>query len=476
MNFTVLVDEGGTTEGAELALYKKTELDTGNYLGYYVYIVYKNQSEAHYTKVPAQRRIDSSCKSWQVFNISSIKDDLPVGVHKFNLLVAVFKETEFNQPLPLPALSCNEIKSLFVMDTFADINTFKGIEVNPESETPTETEELKDDEKGEEKSNEKEKENDTAAAEDNNNETVEMASGSGGGEDLVITTTTTMIPPPPIMEEDKVENFLPTVAIFLRGGPDLLLKKRSASESTKTDIDLNKGVDTTVEEEQVEESDESSGVNCRLLENKVDLQALDPDVLKPSIVDIGKCSNSTDTVECGPTAFRNLEVFRKRSGNITVASIEIRHDYIITECTPFAKTQQSTDDLTSSGSNPLRRKRFIDETPKAEDSETNKGKDAVIETDTDEEDSEESSNANCRLLENKISLSTINPSILVPNIWDIGKCSGSTDTMECRPTGFRPLHVLLKINGALSFNILENFITTECTPFFNFNIQSTPNA
>ena len=468
MNFTVLVEEGGTAEGAELALYKKTEPDTGSHLQYYVYIVYKKLDEMFYSKVLGQRHIDSSCKSWQVFNIGGIKDNLPEGVHKFNLLVAVFKETEFNQPEPLPVLSCSEVKSLFVMDTSADINEFKGIKVNPKSETPTETEELEVHEK---KSN-KDKDN-TLLAEDNSNEIVEVALGSGGGEDLVVAKTTA--PPPPIVEEDQVEEYLPTLAVFVRGGPNPLLKKRSAGESTKTDIDLDKEADLATkvaEEELMEENDESSGANCRLLENKVDLQALDPAIIRPSIVDIGKCSNSTDTVECRPTAFRNLEVLRKRR----VPPYEIRYDYIITECTPFAKTQPSMDDLTSSGSTPLRRKRFIDETPKAEDSETNKLKDAVIETDADKKNSEESSNVNCRLLENKISLSTINPSILAPNILDIGKCSGSTDIMECKPTGFRHLQVLLKTNGTVSLNILQNFITTECTPFFNFNIQSIPIA
>lgn len=474
LNFTVLVEEGATTEGLELALFKKAETDTGSHVAYFVYIVYRKLGERFHSAVPAQRYILSSCKSWQVFDVSGIKDNLPVGVHKFNLLVAVFKETEINQQDP-PIMSCNDVKSLFIMDTSADIKKFKGTEATSESETPTAVGEVEVDEKGEEKST---KDNDDTIED----ETVEMASGSGGGEDLAVTMTST---PPPIVEEDKVENFLPTLAVFVSGGPNPLLIKRSTIESNKTDIDFesnktdidfNKGAADTVpgeEEEQVDVSDESSGANCRLLENKIDLPALDPDILKPTIVDIGKCSNSTDTVECRPTKFRTLEVLRKRTGEIEVASIEIRHNYIITECTPFAKTQLSTDDLTSSGSNPLRRRRSINETPKAEDYEMSKGKNEIIKTDvvtaieSDKKDSETSSGASCRLLENKIWLSTINPNIIVPEIWDFGRCSGSTNIMECRATGFQHLQVLLKTNGTISFNTLQNSITTECTPYFN---------
>ena len=458
LNFTVLVEEGATTEGLELALFKKAETDTGSHVAYIVYIVYRELGGPFLSTIPG-RYIPSSCKSWQVFDVSIIKDNLPVGVHKFNLLVAVFKETEINQLNP-PIMNCNEVKSLFVMDTFADINKFKGTEARPESETSTAEGELEVDEKGEGKSTKDI--DDTIATEDNK---AEMASGSG---DLAETMTTT---PPPIVEEDKVEDFLPTLGVFVSGGPNYLLRKRSAIESNKTDIDFNKGEDTVPveEEEQVEVSDESSGANCRLLENKIDLQALDPDVIDPDIVDIGKCSNSTDTVECRPTRFDNLRVLRKRTGEIKVASVEIRKDYIITECTPYAKNQLSTDDLTSSGLNPLRRRRSIDETAKEEDYEMKKGKNEIT-TDaieSNEEDSKKSSGANCRLLENKIRLSTINPNIIAPEIWDFGKCSGSTDTMECRSTGFRHLQVLLKTNGTVSFHTLQNSITTECIPYFN---------
>ena len=317
--------------------------------------------------------------------------------------------------------------------------------------------------------------------EDNKTKTVEIeASGSSEEEGLVLTTTNT--PSPPTVEDSnvlQVEAFLPVVNVFVRGGPNPL-EKRSAidtNEQNKTDIDINKGEDVvpdTVSVAEDEDRDESSGANCRLLEHKIDLPALDPDVLQPDIVDVGKCSNSTDTVECKPTAFKNLMVLLKRTGEIEVSSIEIRENYIITECTPIAKTQPSVDEFTSSGLNPLRKRRFVDTSKTKSTQKMREDKDEITSSSASETatelDHEDSTTvvSNCTLLENKIRLSTINQNILVPEIVDFGKCSGSTDVVECRPTGFQNLFVLLKMNdGTISFNSLPNAITTECTPYFN---------
>ena len=436
LNFTVLVEEGASVKGAELALYKKAEADTGNHVAYLVYIVYKKIDEQFHTTIPAERYIPSSCKSWQVFDISSIKDDLPVGVHKFNLLMAVFKETDFSQAPPI--MSCNEVKSLFVMDTSANIHEFQGTEASrpePENETGADSEV---DENGKEKSS-KDK-NVDEAYQDNETELEGVAASGSGGEDLVATMTTST--PPIVKEIIKVEDFLPTLAVFIRGGPNPLLTKRSVIERN--------------EEQAVEDSEESSGANCRRLENKIDLPALDPDVLQPDVVDVGKCSNSTDTVECKPTAFENLQVLLKK-GNATI--IEVRENYIIKECTPFAITQpSSTEDSTSSGLTSLQNKIV---------------KEPGTEADLDEGGSGGTTGgANCSLLENKKHLSTISPYIIEPKIYDSGKCSDSTDTVECRPTGFQNLTVLLRFNGTLSVDILQNFIITECTPYYNTPTQS----
>ena len=483
LNFTVLVEDGATTKGAELVLYKKDESDTDSHLAYFVYIIYRKVG-GQYTNTYSQRYIPSSCKSWQVFDISGIKDNLPAGVHTFNLLVAVFKETHISQEKP-PIMSCSDVKkSLFVMDTSADIRKFKGIKEKPElatDETPVAEEELEIevDENGKEKSDK----NSNETAEDNQTEIEEVAASGSGEEEgnIVVTTTlttTSMTTDTPPIEEVpdnlKVEDYLPMMGVFVSGGPNPLLTKRSAIEQSKSDIKEEDVVqDTVLDEQAVEENEVSSGANCRLLENKVDLTVLDSNVLQPTIQDIGKCSNSTDTVECRPTAFENLQVLVKKTGNIEVSSIEVRLNFIITQCTPFAKPQLSTDDVTSSsGSSPLRRRRFIDDTLKPKDFKE-KDEKKIIEAaggDTSDELDEVPSGeigANCRLIENKIHLSTIKPDIVAPEVWDFGKCSGSTDVMECRPTEFRHLQVLLKTNEGISFSTLQNSIITKCTPYFN---------
>ena len=481
LNFTILVEVGGVTEGAELALYKKTEPSTGSHLRYYIFIAYKKQSEVHYSKVVGEHYMDSDCKSWQVFNISSIKDNLPVGVHKINLLVAVFKETDPNQDhSQLPLLSCSEVKSLFIMDTSADLNEFNGIEVQPEMPTVGEVEV---DAQGVAKASN----NDTKATEDNKSKIKEL--GSGGGNNLVVTAATTTVPTP-IQEEAKVEDYLPAMVAFVSGGLSPLLKKRSVGEPPKTDEDSSKSVDTvtTVEEEQVEQEDTdvSSGANCRLLENKISLPTQDPNILDPDIVNKGKCSDSTDAIECRPTGFQNLDILVKIN-ELGVTSIKTLSNFIITECTPFINTQSSVSDLTTDGSNSQRKKRLSDESPKTDDqqSDSNKGKYAAanateIETETEtepepemetgvleEEESDESSGMDviCRLHDKKISLSAQNPNIVHPDIVNVGRCSDSTDTVECRPTGFRDRDVLVKKNGFVVSEHLEDFIITECTPF-----------
>ena len=437
LNFTVLVEEGESAQGAEFALYKKAEPDTGSHVGYLVFIIYKKIGST----IPAERYISSSCKSWQVFDISSIKDDLPVGVHKFNLLVAVFKVSDFDQDVTI--MTCNEAKSLFVMDTSADIHEFQGTEASrpePENETGADSE---IDENGNEKLSKDKNINETD--QDNETELEEVgASGSGEGEDLVATTTTST--PPMVEDSVKVEDFLPTLAVFVRGGPNPLLTKRSAIEQNKKDTT------TPGEEQVVEDSEESSGANCRRLENKVDLPASNPNVIQPVIKDIGKCSDSTDTVECRPTAFDNLQVLLK-IGNATI--IEVRENCIITECTPFAKTPLSTiEDSTSSGSTSPQQEMVT------EAADVNAGGSGGITAAT-----------NCSLLENKTDLSTISPYIIEPKIYDFGKCSDSTDTVECRPTGFRDLTVVLHFNGTTSIDSLQNSIITECTPYYNTPTQ-----
>ena len=338
LNFTVLVEEGESTEGAELALYKKAEPDTGSHVAYLVFILYKKIGEQFYTTVPAERYIPSSCKSWQVFDISSIKDNLPVGVHKFNLLVAVFKETDFEQDASI--MTCSEAKSLFVMDTSADIHEFQGTEASrpePENETDADSEV---DENGNEKLSKDKNINETD--QDNETELEEVgASGSGGGEDLVATTTTST---PPIVEDSvKVEDFLPTLAVIVSGSPDPLplLTKRSAIEQNIQDLT------TPVEEQAVEDSEESSGANCRLLENKVHLPTIDPNIVWPiEILDLGMCSNSTDTVLCNETRSYDLQVIRKKADGHTFTDFQS----ITTECTPIPKTPLSTTEAsTSSG-------------------------------------------------------------------------------------------------------------------------------
>ena len=433
LNFTVLVEEGESAEGAELALYKKAEPDTGSHIGYLVFIIYKNIGST----IPAKRYIPSSCKSWQVFDISSIKDDLPVGVHKFNLLVAVFKVTDFEQDATI--MTCSEAKSLFVMNTSADIHEFQGTEASrpdPENETGADSEV---DENGNEKLSKDKNINETD--QDNETELEEVgASGSGGGEDLVATTTTST---PPIVEDSvKVEDFLPTLAVVVRGSPDPLplITKRSAIEQNKNDT-------TPGEEQVVKDSEESSGTNCRLLENKVSLPALNTSIIQPvEILDIGKCSNSTDTVECKPTAFESLELLVKKD---IYAVNEVR-DIITKECTPFAKTPLSTtEDSMSSGS----RNEMVTEAAGTAAADLDEGASGGIIAAT-----------NCSLLENKTDLTTIYPHITNPKIYDFGKCSDSTDTMECRPT-FQNLTVELDFNGITSFDSLQ--IITECTPYYN---------
>jgi hypothetical protein len=463
LNFTVLVEEGATATAAELALYKKVEADTGSHLAYFVYILYRKLGGPYISPIPAQRYIPSSCKSWQVFDVSNITDYLPVGVHKFNLLVAVFKETSFGQVNP-PIMSCKEAKSLFVMDTFADINKFHETDSEasgpeePENETSEELNEV--DENGKEKLN---KDNNDNEIEDNKTELEKMmSSGSGGGEDLVAMTTST----PPIVEDlIKVEDYLPTLAVFMRGGPSpLQLTKRSAIQIKQNKTDTYEGEDTTT----VEDSDESSGANCRLLENKIDLPALNPDIIRPpGITDIGKCSDSTERVECKPTAFRNLDTLQKSESGVSV--FVVLKNFITTECTPCAKIQPtSPDDSTSSGST-------IDDSQKEEDSDkmplVTEPAGAGTEADLDEGGSGETTGANCTLLRNETQLSTISPYIIDPKSYDTGKCSESTDTVECRPTGFSDLTVTLLVNGTIYFHAFQNYIITECTPY----LINTPN-
>ena len=311
------------TEGAELALFKKRELGPFDYLYYYVFISYKPQNASNYQRVLTQRAIDWNCNSWQVFNISDIKEYLPSGLHKINLLVTVFKETDPTLD-NVPILSCTEIRSTFVINTSADMDKFiNGESQQQESETTVESATLQ-----EESSEKGLQQGDGKGGKNASNEGgAKKEEGSGmEAEEIIIEPTTKIV---------SAETFVPALSLFVSGGSNFFLSKRS--------IDVNNDInsaDSLNFDEDKDTVDSGSGVSC---EREVYKVTLPEDILDPRTVDKGKCSNSTENVACLPSKFLRLDVLQLKGDLITIKS---KQNFIITECKPYPLSTES-DKLTT---------------------------------------------------------------------------------------------------------------------------------
>ena len=195
---------------------------------------------------------------------------------------------------------------------------------------------------------------------------LKSASGSGVWDNLVAAVTAGPPPPPAIPE---VQRYMPTLAIIKTGGNSI--EKRSvksnhnSTESPKNDsikdkedvmddvattvaatetteppkTDPTKTVDiiNTTDPLPVEESTQEPVFKCLLMENKVDLSVEFPNLVlandQARIIDIKKCSNSTDTMECRATR-RSYSIIIKDT-ILKVSKFHIIPDYETTGCTAF---------------------------------------------------------------------------------------------------------------------------------------------
>lgn len=311
LNFTILVEDGGVTEAAELALFKKSEPNADQNLLYYVFIVYKPQNATNYATVVEDRYIFPSCNSWQVFNLSSIKSYFPPGVHKINLLIAVFKDS-LNPTQQLPEhMSCEETKSLFVMDSNVNINEFLDQPApQDQSESKTESPQV------EQNLSQDDGNKNDAANNQTPEEIVNLEEGEGsGGEEL--------------HETNPAAKYRPELSVFVSGtSTPFLTAKRSVGELTRDDqiyAEVGDGKD---------EIDQASGSDCKRLDKKIFLSEFYPGVLQPQIVNVGQCFNSSDSIQCLPSKYMNLEILRKIGEHqLTIQTLQ---NFIITECTPYA--------------------------------------------------------------------------------------------------------------------------------------------
>ena len=313
LDFKIAIDMGGTAEGLEFALYKKSEPNADEHLAYYTYLVYKPQNETSYSSVVGDRVIKASCSSWQVFDISSIKDRFPPGVHEITMLVAIFKgSTDINFEGQPVHMSCEGIRSLFVMDPDADINQFISqpdppVQLGSKTERSVVEENLSG-------VDEKQKQN-----EENNNQTQEeivelnkKEEGSGNGTEE-------------LQEAIEVE-YLPSLSVYVSGTQTSLLSKRSVAELTSSEQMF-----TEVVNGQDDDHDQASGGNeCKRIENKIFMAEYFDGIIQPQIVDVGQCLNSTDSsIECKPSKYRTLEILRKVNDRPKIQTIK---NLIITEC------------------------------------------------------------------------------------------------------------------------------------------------
>lgn len=312
LDFKIEIDAGGTAEGLELALYKKSEPNADEHLIYYIYIVYKPSGATSYSSVVVQRSIRPSCSSWQVFNISSIKNNFPPGVHEITLLVAAFRgSTDINDGQAVH-MDCEETRSLFVMDPDADINQFIS-QPDPPVQSGGKTEHSVVEE-NQSDVNKTQKQN-----EENNNQTqegvVDPNKKEGSGKEAEE------------LEQDTTEKYLPSLSVYVSGTETLFLSKRSLAESTSSEQIFTEVVNGKDDDDQA-----SGGNECKRIEKKIFLPEYISGALQPQRVDIGQCMNSTDiSIECKPSKYAILEILRKIGEHLKIQTID---NLIITECSP----------------------------------------------------------------------------------------------------------------------------------------------
>lgn len=118
MNFTVYMGKGGKAEGADLTMYKKTELDIEG-VTYYAFIVYRIGPRL-YDSV-SERAINCECSGWQTFHIkeSVVKTLKPEQSH-LELILAVFKYYDHNNTVR--PMRCEELKNTFYLDSRTDFD------------------------------------------------------------------------------------------------------------------------------------------------------------------------------------------------------------------------------------------------------------------------------------------------------------------------------------------------------------------
>lgn len=323
LDFTILIEQGAVTEGAEFAIYKKWEPIPNSFLRYYSFIIYKTQDAMHYEGVVAQRYIDPQCNSWQVFNLTGItkfltQETLEANeLHEINLLMIVFKETDPYGEQP-PSLSCDEIQSLFIINSSANLEDFLRTEpLSEEAKDISQPDESLVSSVDDIEGWINEDDEDTQALED------KTKPEEGSGE--VITPTEEVM--------HQVDEFLPTLSVFIRDGPNPLFTKRSATDKFNSG-DHNMGME--------KDKDVSSGrdyfpiTDCKLINKTITLSSVIAGALLPVELDINECASSSENVECRPSKYSNQEILVK---NGEIVSIEIYNNLVIEECMAYINNQ-----------------------------------------------------------------------------------------------------------------------------------------
>ena len=337
--FTVNLESSqiDSLQGAEIALFKKTEPESFGKL-YVPFILSKLASSSFYATNLAEGFISGSCSGWQTFNISMISSILSSGETTFNILLAVFKS---NNGVAFNPMTCAEIKSVFVIDKYANINNFFGDSSKPPSTTESTTE-TPTEEKPKDTTTEAKKEENNSSVDTPNETEVKKEEEGGSGEG-----TTEEEPTTPTVENMLAKQYVPVIAFFSDAVSSTSLFKRSVDDVVNNNT-TNKDPVSTEEEEMLDDgNDQASGADCRRLENKIKLSDIDPSIVKPEIVDIGKCSSSTETMQCLPSTTVPVHILKKDQ-ELSTITIDYFHQDLILACEPhFVPTQASTADQAS---------------------------------------------------------------------------------------------------------------------------------
>ena len=112
LDFNFYVDNGGTVEGVDFSMYKKSEVDVEG-VAYFAFVFYQ-ESLSLYVPV-SDRVIDAECSSWQTFHlVDGFVQSLRPKQNHFKLVLAVFKVLDYAPPYT--PMTCDEIKHTFFLD------------------------------------------------------------------------------------------------------------------------------------------------------------------------------------------------------------------------------------------------------------------------------------------------------------------------------------------------------------------------